>query len=225
MRTAESVVFTDCPPGPLDLNTSIWRSLGSISTSTSSASGSTATVAALVWIRPWLSVSGTRCTRCGPPSYLNHRQASSPFTAKVTSAIAAMIGLLPTQGLELQAMDLGESLVHAEEVARPDVRLFAALCTRDLDDHVPTLVRIARQQQLPDLRLERTESLLPPRDLALEELAHLRILLAGKHLPGLFEVVAGDPPRPERVDDRLQLRVAAPRIARGAPVALRIDRG
>ncbi len=35
---------------------------------TSSASGSTATVTAEVWIRPWVSVSGTRCTRCTPLS-------------------------------------------------------------------------------------------------------------------------------------------------------------
>ena len=85
IRTAESVVFTDWPPGPLDRNTSISRSFGSISTSTSSASGSTATVAALVWIRPWLSVSGTRCTRCGPPSYFSRDHASSPFTTNETS--------------------------------------------------------------------------------------------------------------------------------------------
>jgi hypothetical protein len=27
--------------------------------------------AAEVWMRPWLSVTGTRCTRCTPPSYFN----------------------------------------------------------------------------------------------------------------------------------------------------------
>ena len=31
---------------------------------------STATVAVEVWMRPWVSVSGTRCTRCTPLSYL-----------------------------------------------------------------------------------------------------------------------------------------------------------
>ena len=46
--TAESVVFTLCPPGPLLLNTSILKSLSSIFKSTSSASGKTATVAAEV---------------------------------------------------------------------------------------------------------------------------------------------------------------------------------
>ena len=58
MRTAESVVFTLCPPGPDDRKTSMRMSLSSILTSTSSASGSTATVAAEVWMRPWLSVGG-----------------------------------------------------------------------------------------------------------------------------------------------------------------------
>ena len=47
------------------------RSLGLISTSTSSASGSTATVAVEVWMRPEDSVTGTRCTRCTPDSNLS----------------------------------------------------------------------------------------------------------------------------------------------------------
>ncbi len=61
IRTAESVVFTLWPPGPDDRNTSTRRSAGSISTSVaSSASGSTVTPAAEVWIRPADSVTGTR---------------------------------------------------------------------------------------------------------------------------------------------------------------------
>ena len=62
-RTAESVVFTDCPPGPVERNTSIRRSEGSMVTSTSSASGRTATVAVEVWMRPPDSVTGIRWTR------------------------------------------------------------------------------------------------------------------------------------------------------------------
>ena len=42
-----------------------------------SASGSTATVAAEVWMRPDASVSGTRCTRCTPDS--NFRCANTPL--------------------------------------------------------------------------------------------------------------------------------------------------
>ena len=85
MRTAESVVFTLCPPGPVERMTSILRSFSSISISTSSASGMTATVAVEVWIRPWDSVSGTRCTRCVPPSNLKTEYAPWPFTAKTIS--------------------------------------------------------------------------------------------------------------------------------------------
>ena len=54
-------------------------------TSTSSASGITATVAVEVWIRPCDSVAGTRCTRCVPPSHLKTENAPSPFTAKTVS--------------------------------------------------------------------------------------------------------------------------------------------
>ena len=72
MRTAESVVFTLCPPGPEERLTSIRRSFsGSSIASTSSASGRTATVAVDVWIRPDDSVTGTRCTLCTPLSYLS----------------------------------------------------------------------------------------------------------------------------------------------------------
>ena len=63
MRTAEYVVLTLCPPGPEAQKVSIRRSLESMSYSTSSASGITATVTVEVWIRPPASVTGTRCTR------------------------------------------------------------------------------------------------------------------------------------------------------------------
>ena len=68
------------------------RSFWSISTSTSSASGSTSTPAALVWMRPCDSVTGTRWTRCTPPSNFSRAYGASPgsgvplaFTATVTS--------------------------------------------------------------------------------------------------------------------------------------------
>ena len=85
MRTAESVVFTLCPPGPLERYTSISSSPGLIWTSTSSASGSTATVAVEVWIRPWLSVFGTRWTLWVPPSCLKIEYAPSPSISRATS--------------------------------------------------------------------------------------------------------------------------------------------
>ncbi len=80
MRTAESVVLTHWPPGPPARYTSMRRSFSLISTSTSSASGSTATVAVEVWMRPWLSVLGTRCTRCTPLSNFMTEYTLSPLT-------------------------------------------------------------------------------------------------------------------------------------------------
>src|SRR5207244_3597179 len=85
MRTAEYVVFTDWPPGPEEQKVSMRRSLASIFTSTSSASGSTATVIAEVWTRPCCSVCGTRCTRCTPLSYFNFEYAPLPSTMAMTS--------------------------------------------------------------------------------------------------------------------------------------------
>ena len=65
-----------------------------MSTSTSSASGITATVAVDVWMRPCDSVVGTRCTRCVPPSHLNTEYAPSPLTANTVS-------LMPPASLSL----------------------------------------------------------------------------------------------------------------------------
>ena len=91
IRTAEYVVFTDCPPGPELMNMSIFRSLGStvISSSSSSASGNTITPAAEVWMRPWDSVTGIRCTRCTPPSYLSdaHTPSAGATAPLVRNAI------------------------------------------------------------------------------------------------------------------------------------------
>ena len=65
--------------------TSTRSSFSWISISTSSASGMTATVAVDVWMRPCDSVSGTRCTRCVPPSNLKMENAPWPFTANTVS--------------------------------------------------------------------------------------------------------------------------------------------
>src|SRR6185312_4679323 len=75
-------------PRPACRNTSMRKSFSSILISTSSASGSTATVAAEVWMRPCASVSGTRCTRCTPDS--NFSRANTPLPV-----ILAMISLYP----------------------------------------------------------------------------------------------------------------------------------
>ena len=65
--------FVGCLGGSLNnilVNYSSQRmSAGFSSTSNSPASGNTATEAADVWMRPWVSVCGTRWTRWTPDSY------------------------------------------------------------------------------------------------------------------------------------------------------------
>ena len=56
-----------------------------ITTSNSSASGSTATEAAEVCTRPCVSVAGTRCTRCTPDSYFIVPYTLSPVTLQIIS--------------------------------------------------------------------------------------------------------------------------------------------
>jgi hypothetical protein len=69
MRIALSVLLTCWPPAPLARKVSMRSSAGlSWISSASSGSGIAATVQALVWMRPWLSVAGTRCTRWPPDS-------------------------------------------------------------------------------------------------------------------------------------------------------------
>ena len=57
--------------------------------STSSASGSTATVAAEVWMRPCVSVSGTRWTRWTPLSNFSRAKTPRPLTAADDLLVAA----------------------------------------------------------------------------------------------------------------------------------------
>ena len=83
--TAESVVFTHWPPFPDARKTSNLISVGSISISTSSASGNTATVAVDVWILPPLSVSGTLWTLWTPDSYFSLEYAPFPIIMKTIS--------------------------------------------------------------------------------------------------------------------------------------------
>ena len=84
-RTPDSTLLTFWPPAPLERKVSHLMAPSLISTSNSSASGSTATVAALVCTRPCVSVAGTRCTRCTPLSYFMIPYTPSPVTLKMIS--------------------------------------------------------------------------------------------------------------------------------------------
>ena len=148
IRTAESVVLTLWPPGPDERYTSIFRSLGSMSTSTSSASGSTDTVAEDVCTRPLASVTGTRWTRCTPASCSSRVQASSPLHQVGRLVEAALLGLrAPRRPRTSSRAGRRSARYISARSRREEVGLLAALGAADLEDDVAALVGVARQQQ------------------------------------------------------------------------------
>ena len=109
-----------------------------------SASGSTATVQAEVWMRPCASVFGTRCTRWPPDSNLSRENAPWP-------AMRAMTFLLPPSSEALsemistcQPLALGIARVHAEKVAR-EAGFITAGAGAHLDEEIALVVRVLRQ--------------------------------------------------------------------------------
>ncbi len=55
----------------------------------------TQTPAAEVWMRPWLSVTGTRWTRWTPPSYFSRAQGPSPGPGALPEMIRTWTSLYP----------------------------------------------------------------------------------------------------------------------------------
>ena len=78
-------MLTCWPPAPDERIVSMRMSPAGMSMSTSSASGSTATVAAEVWMRPPLSVAGTRWTRWTPLSNFSAAKTPRPETSAISS--------------------------------------------------------------------------------------------------------------------------------------------
>ena len=87
-RTAESVLFTCCPPAPDERNVSTRTSSSSISMpATSSSSGATITCPKLVWRRCAESNGLWRTRRCLPRSALRIPYALSPLSVNVADLI------------------------------------------------------------------------------------------------------------------------------------------
>ncbi len=183
-----------------------------MSTSTSSASGSTVTVADDVWMRPWLSVTGTRCTRCGPPSCFMRLHTPSPFTRNVTSLYPPMSDASAPSTSSFHPTRAGVALIHAEQITREQVRLLPALGAPDLDDDVLLVVRILRQEQHPQLLLQTLEI-----GLGLGHFEPHRLTIVarrlGKHLLRGFEILGAAAVRAVARYDRAEILVPL----RGAP--------
>ena len=130
------------------------RSLSSIVTSTGSASGETSTPAAEVCTRPCDSVTGTRCTRCTPPSNFSSAYGAWPGSTVPLRLhrgrhrlVAAEVRLGRVEDLHAPAAGLGVAGVHPEQVAGEQGRLLPALARLDLEERVLAVGGVARHQE------------------------------------------------------------------------------
>ena len=166
MRTADSVLFTFCPPAPeLDLGH-----------------------------------DKDRCRRGLDPSVgLRDRDALDPVGSRLEletgigalsdnhegdKGIATKSGRLAIQDLDLPSLLVRIVLIHAEEIARKDIRLVAAGSAADFHDDVLFVVLVLRKEF--DLKLcpRFLDFLLKTIGLFLSHLPHLRIGIL-HHLPGI----------------------------------------
>ena len=159
MRIADSVLLTCWPPAPLGPHGVDLEIVGLISMSTSSASGSTATVAAEVWMRPCASVSGTRCTRCTPDSNFSLANAPRPRISATISLKPPLVPSLVGDDLGLPALLGGVALVHPEQVAGEQRGLVAAGAGADFQDHVALVHRVLRHERERSSSVERGSAL------------------------------------------------------------------
>jgi hypothetical protein len=141
----------------------------------SSSSGRIATVQADVWMRPCASVAGTRCTRCAPDSNLSFEYAPAPTTRLMISLVAAVLAGALAQHLDAPALALGVARVHAEQVAGEDRGFVTAGAGADFEKDVRLVARIARDQQLRELRGLRVDPLLEGAELVFGQRAQLRV--------------------------------------------------
>ena len=156
--------------------------------STSSASGSTATVAVDVWMRPLASVAGTRWTRCTPLSYFSRLYTPRPSIDSDHFLQAADAGVAARHHLEAPALALGEPAVHAEQIAGEQRRLVAASAGADFEHDVLLVVRILRNEQQLELGVAGVAPRAQALQLFLRELAQVGIAAACELL-GLLDLI------------------------------------
>ena len=180
MRTAESVVLTCWPPAPDERIVSMRMSSLRISMSMSSASGSTATVAADVWMRPCVSVSRHALHPVHAGFEFQLRKHAAPGDGRNDFLVAAGIALACRKHFDLPALARRVALVHPEEIAGKQRRLRTAGAGADFKDGALFVGRVLRQKQDLHLLLERLDALLDLRLFHLGKVAHLAIGIPGR---------------------------------------------
>ena len=124
-------------------------------------------------MRPVDSVTGTRCTRCTPPSYLSVEIGALAADLERDLLVAAVVVLVRREDLDREALGLRVARVHARQLAGEDAGLVAAGAGADLDDHVLGVVRVAGEGIGADLLGELVEQPAAVDELLLGHLAQL----------------------------------------------------
>ncbi len=217
MRTAESVVLTDWPPGPLDavdvdadlvlldLDLDV-LDLGQ------HGDGRGRGVDAALRLGGRNSL---HAMHAGLELHLREHLVAADAEGDLLEA--ARVALARVDLVDLPLLQLGVARVHAVQVAREDRRLVTAGARPDLDDDVLVVVRVAREEHDLELVLEHREPGLELLDLLGGELPHLGVALLLEQLPGLVQLL-----RRRQVLARLLGELCLGTLLLGQPRVLRL---
>ena len=180
MRTAESVVFTDCPPGPgravdVDLQIRLFDLEVDVVGLRHHGHGRGRRVDAALRLRLGHALDAMR-----PALELEDRVRTVALDREHAFLQAAAVVRVRLDLLELEAASLRVALQHPLQVGRPQRSLVAADALPDLDDHVLVVGGVALGESELQLLLE-------PVDFRLVVGDHLRELWVG---PRGVEVLA-----------------------------------
>ena len=159
MRTAESVVLTDCPPGPgrpVDVDAQVvlvdLDLAGVVDLGEHEHAGRGGVDAALRLRHgdPLHAVHAALVLEVGPDAVLGCHGALG-LHGDLDVLVAAEVGLRGLDDLGLPAAPLGVAQVHAQQVAGEQRGLLAALAGLDLEDDVAAVVGVARDEHAAQL--------------------------------------------------------------------------
>ena len=108
-------------------------------------------------MRPCVSVSGTRCTRCAPGFEFEPREDAAPGDLGDDFLESAERAFARRDDLDAPALAFGIALIHAEEIAGEERRLVAAGSGADFENGAFFIRRILRQERDLQLLFERRE--------------------------------------------------------------------
>src|SRR5581483_10293128 len=127
--------------------------------------------------------------------------------------VAAVLARVVAQDLDCEALRLGVTSVHAQQIAGKDGGLVAAGAGPDLEEDIPVVPGILRHQELAQLALFPIDDPLHPRDLLGAEVPHAGVRVV-EHFPGGRQIALQTMVTTETLRQRLQARVFHRQVAK-----------